>query len=64
MYEVVYSEALTAVAMGVPRDATREELHRIFPSAAADTITRAMADALTDVLKQGVECDDIDPSWL
>jgi hypothetical protein len=61
--EAAYSDALTAVAMGIPRDETRFELERTFDSLNGETITRTLNEALRDALEQGVEREDIDESW-
>ena len=62
MYDFAYARALEAIAMGEPRESTRDYLidDNGLPRA---TVERAAADALTDALRQGVEREDIDPSW-
>ena len=62
MYEFAYARALEAIAMGETREDTREYITR-HNRVGASTFERAAADALADALKQGVEREDVDPSW-
>lgn len=61
--ENVYSLALGCIAQGETRSDTKAACmtdHRL----PLDRIDRELAAALRDALKQGVEREDIDPSWL
>lgn len=62
MYDFAYARALEAIAMGETRENTREYITR-HNRVLGTTFERAAADALTDALRQGVEREDIDPSW-
>jgi uncharacterized protein (DUF433 family) len=63
MNEIVYARALEAVAMGATRDETFTDLLDGYPSVEASEIKDEMEAALFDAQKQGVEREDIDPSW-
>lgn len=60
--ECAYSTALTLIAMGETRADTKAAL---MPDTrlTLGQIDKAMADALRDALAQGVEREDVDPSW-
>lgn len=62
-HEQAYSDALLAVAQGLPRDETRGELIDRYPDLLPVEITTEMDAAYEDALRQGVEREDIDPSW-
>lgn len=62
--EAVYADALELIAVGETRQTTFETLgdkYGIRLTVAA--IDAQMVDALKDALAQGVEREDIDPSW-
>ena len=61
--EAAYSDALTLVAAGEEREATRTHLLDAFPSIESSEISDILDEALTDAERQGVEREDIDPSW-
>lgn len=63
VYEVAFSSALTAIAMGETRDVTRNDLLESYSALEADVASDVLADALTEALAQGVEREDIDESW-
>jgi len=63
MSEIVYSQALEAVAMGATYEETRRELIEAFPSIDPLLIYVEMTNAVLDAKQQGVELEDIDPSW-
>lgn len=62
--EAAYSTALEGVAMGATRAETDRAVSDGFPSLTGREIDDTLLDALHDALKQGVEREDIDPSWL
>lgn len=62
--EGLYSEALTAIAMGVPRDEFYNQYVETVAELLSDEeIDAVLGDAKRDALKQGVEREDIDDSW-
>ena len=61
-HEVLVSMALDAVASGADKHITSDVLAERFPVSLAD-LSKALDEALEDALKQGVEREDIDPSW-
>jgi hypothetical protein len=61
--ELAYSEALELIAVGEEREAARGHLIDAWPEIEGDVLNDVLADALRDALKQGVEREDIDPSW-
>lgn len=62
--EACYSDALGAVAMGATRQETFESLGDAYGiRITVGEIERTMNEALRDALRQGVEREDIDPSW-
>lgn len=61
--EQAYGEALLCIAQGETREITRNALLDIHPVLTQDWVADILADALRDALKQGVEREDIDPSW-
>lgn len=63
VYEQAYSETLTLIALGETRDWARNNLLDAWPQLAPDEASNICAEALVDALKQGVEREDIDPSW-
>lgn len=60
--EVLLSQALEGVAAGIPRTAVAEWLSREYGATDAE-VAAALGDALTEAQAQGVEREDIDPSW-
>lgn len=60
--ESAYSSALTLIAMGETRAETKAAL---MPDTrlTLGQIDKVLSDALRDALAQGVEREDIDPSW-
>ena len=59
--EQAYSDALTMIAVGETLKLTAAHVKSLVPNEhTADEILR---DALRDALRQGVEREDIDPSW-
>lgn len=62
--EIVYGEALQWIAVGETREATRGHLLDQWPEVEVDQLNDILADALRDAIKQGIEREDIDPSWL
>lgn len=62
--ESAYGQALEAVASGVSRDETLEFLRNYFPQLEAPVIHAQADAAAADALRQGVQAEDIDPSWL
>ena len=62
-YEAAYSDALSAVACGVPRDETFTSLLESYEALEGAEISDVLADAFNDALRQGIEREDIDPSW-
>lgn len=61
--ERIYAQALTSVAVGETYENTLETLQEMYPHVAPARLIREMKDAYRDALKQGVEREDIDPSW-
>ena len=61
--EIVYAAALECIASGLTREETRRILFDNYPSVEAQEIEDETCDALRDALRQGVEREDIDPSW-
>jgi len=62
VYDFAYARALEAIAMGETLPRTRDYLVDE-NGLGAETFKRAATDALRDALRQGVEREDIDPSW-
>lgn len=61
--EIVYARALEMVAIGETREDARLWLIDNYPQLSFIDIDAEMRAALKDALKQGVEREDIDPSW-
>jgi hypothetical protein len=63
LMEAAYATALQAIAVGATRAETYADLRDSYSSLEDGHLREAMADALRDALKQGVEREDIDESW-
>jgi hypothetical protein len=63
LIEAAFNDALGLIAMGETRDATFTCLLDAFEALEASDISDLMGDALYQALHQGVEREDIDPSW-
>ena len=61
--EQCYADALELVAIGEEREAARGYLIDRWPTLLPTEVNDEMADALRDALRQGIEREDIDPSW-
>ena len=61
--ERAYAQALTCVASGETRENTTEILRELYPWFSQDRLDRDMSEAFRDALRQGIDRDDIDPSW-
>lgn len=61
--ESAYGEALELVAIGETFEDARGYLIDRWPNLSADHVNDILADALRDALKQGIEREDVDPSW-
>lgn len=61
--EIAFAECLQLIAIGEEREATRGHLIDTYQVLSVDEINDVLADALRDALKQGIEREDIDPSW-
>lgn len=62
-FEASFASALELIAMGEEREATRDIVLNQRPALSVDQVNDIIEDALRDALKQGIERDDIDPSW-
>jgi hypothetical protein len=60
--EMAFATALYGIASGLPTEDVARELAGAHGLPPADIETVA-ADALQDALRQGIEREDIDPSW-
>lgn len=60
--ETVYNQALALIAMGETRADTKAACMTDY-RLPLSRIDRELANALRDALAQGVEKEDIDPSW-
>lgn len=61
--EAAYGQALELIAMGEDRETTRDTLIELYPFVSVDQVNDLVEDALRDALKQGIEREDIDPTW-
>ena len=61
-YGAAFSTSLEAIAMGLDKSTLSDVLAEQYPLSIAE-IDEVMQDALKDALKQGVEREDVDPSW-
>lgn len=61
--EYAYARALEAIAMGEPYEPTREAIRAACPQLTYAHVEIQLAHAYRDALRQGVEHEDIDPSW-
>jgi hypothetical protein len=61
--EVAFSFVLDCIAVGEEREATRGATLDHWPTLSVDQVNDVLADALKEALAQGVEREDIDPSW-
>jgi hypothetical protein len=63
LYELAFPVALSAVAQGLSREETRDELLTSGFDLEGDTAADVLADALREAELSGVEREDIDDSW-
>lgn len=60
--EAAYARALEGIAMGAPRGDVLRGICDTY-GLSVDDAERVLPNALHDAIEQGIERDDIDPSW-
>jgi hypothetical protein len=63
LLELAYSYGLEAVASGETREHTRGWILDRHPKLDPEDLGPVLDEAYEDALKQGVEREDVDPSW-
>ena|SRR5215471_7677302 len=64
VYEAAFERVLEAVATGASKEDTRVFLVDNYSGLSERDRENLLSDALSDALLQGIEREDIDPSWL